>query len=668
LAYNPEILQRSAAVARGLAIDAISECSSGHLGLPLGAADLGASLFGECLSFNPQEPRWINRDRFILSAGHGSMFLYAWLHLAGYKVSLNDIKSFRKLGSITPGHPEFKETPGVEATTGPLGQGVANAVGMAVSARMAAARYNKPDHDILDYRVIVLAGDGCMQEGVTLEATELAGHLALSNLILIWDANDVTLDAMAIATQSRDTKARYEACGWEVHDIDGHDIQSVIDTYKKARIAESAKPQLIISNTEICRGIPELAGTPKGHGEGGIKFAKTARAGLGLPEDRFYVDPDVTDYFADRANAHKKNYAEWSKLYHAWEEKFPELAAEIACGNSNSETDLLNQVPHFDNKVDIATRKAGSVTLQAIAATDPTLISLNADLYGSNLNYISGGGDFSTDNPAGRNFRVGIREHAMSAMLNGFAYDGFFNVHGATFLVFSDYMRPSMRIAGLASLPVSYYFTHDSIGVGEDGPTHQPVESISAIRLIPGMELFRPADPEETAASLCAAVACQSGPVSVAMTRQTVKTQGQVSAAIRRSGTLRGAYVIQKESADLKAIVIASGSEVGIAIEAADRLLSEGIAGVRVVSMPSMERFASQETVYQHEVLPQDCWRRVAVEAGVKDCWYRWVGTRGEIISIDRFGLSAPAPLIFDELGINADNIYQKIKKLLGQS
>jgi len=658
-----EILSKAANQARGLAIDAVHKCNSGHLGLPLGSAEVGAALFGSALVHCPEQPRWRNRDRFVLSAGHGSMFLYSWLHLSGYEVSLEDLKSFRQLHSITPGHPEFRETPGVESTTGPLGQGIANAVGMAVAGKMAAARFNTAEHTLFDYRVVCLAGDGCMQEGVALEAMEFAGHQQLDNLILIYDANDVTLDAMADKTQSLNIAARFKAIGWDVQTIDGHDIDAVVKAVKKARRAKSGKPQLIISKTVIGKGIPEVAGTAKGHGEGGAKFADGARAGLGLPADEhFYVSDDVRAYFAEQKKRLVRAANKWQRTYKAWRAANPEKAAELdTSAKAPTAEQLLAAVPVFPADVKHGgTRAAGRDVLQPVAAEMPLLIGGSADLYGSTLNYIAADKDFDASNRTGRNIRFGIREHAMASIANGIAYDGLFRPSVATFLVFADYSRPAMRLAALAKLPVVYIYTHDSIGVGEDGPTHQPVETVSALRLIPGFEVIRPGDAEEVVGAYAAALSRTEGPTLLALSRQAVPLLNEIPAETRRNGVLKGGYVAVRETAPLTHILLASGSELHLAVAAAKELG----AGVRVVSMPSMERFNSQPVEYRESVLPSSCTRRVAIEAGVTPLWHRYVGPQGKVIGIDRFGLSAPGPIIFKELGITTEALISAARSL----
>ena len=660
---NTEILTKACAEARGLAIDAIHKAASGHLGLPLGATEIGAVLFGHAMAHNPDEPRWINRDRFVLSAGHGSMFLYTWLHLSGYDLSIEELRNFRQLGSKTPGHPEFHTTPGVECTTGPLGQGIGNAVGMAMAGQMAAARFNTSEHPIFDYHVICLAGDGCMQEGVGMEAVEFAGHQGLDNLILIYDSNDVTLDAMAAKTQSENTAARFKAIGWDVQTLtDGHDLAAILKAINRAKKAKSGRPQLIIAKTIIGKGIPEVQGTSKGHGEGGAKFADAARAGLGLPADQhFFVSDDVRAYFAGHKQHLIRAYKRWGRTYEAWRTANPEKAALVDSRDATpSAAALLEKIPLFPADAKLATRAAGRDVLQPIAAELPLLISGAADLYGSTLNYIASDKDFDRTNRAGRNLRYGIREHAMAAINNGVAYDGLFRASCATFLVFADYSRPSMRLAALSHLPVVYIYTHDSIGVGEDGPTHQPVETISALRLIPGLDVIRPADPEETAGAFAAAMERTNGPTLLALTRQTVPALNDIPPHIRRAGVLKGGYVAIPETAPLTHILIASGSEVQLATAAA-KVLG---AGVRVVSMPSFERFNREPAEYRDAILPPSCRKRVAVEAGVTPLWREYVGLDGKVVGIDRFGISAPAPLVMKELGLTVEAVIAAANSL----
>ncbi len=661
---NTEILQQAATQARGLAIDAVHQAGIGHLGLPLGCAEIGAVLFGDTLNYNPADPHWLNRDRFVLSAGHGSMFLYAWLHLAGYNLPKQEIINFRQLHSITPGHPEFGETDGVECTTGPLGQGVGNAVGMAVAAKHCAALFNTPEHQIIDHKIICLAGDGCLQEGVALEATSFAGHNGLDNLIMIYDSNDVTLDAMADVTQSEHVPAKFAALEWNVMEVDGHDMPAFKETYDQAKASSNGKPTIIIVKTEIGRGIPEVAGTSKAHGEGGAKFADDARAGLGLPEEKFFVSEEVKAYFADHATQLQSQYQQWQQLYQQWQQANPDKAELLNTGlqkNWGTMEELLAVIPATGPDKAEATRASGGTILNHLADHQPLLISGSADLHGSTKNYLKSSDDFRRDNPLGRNLRFGIREHAMGAIVNGIAYYGILSASGATFLAFSDYMRGAIRLSALAALRNFLIFTHDSVGVGEDGPTHQPVEQTSALRLIPNLDVIRPADFQETAGAFAHAISRQEGPTALILTRQGLPQQDSIPAAERRSGVARGGYIARQESTELQLIILASGSELQHAMAAAEQLGS----GVRVVSLPCMAAFDRQPQEYRAQVLPPACRRRLAIEAGATGLWYKYTGLDGRVIGIDRFGLSAPGATVMQELGINADNVVAVAKELL---
>jgi transketolase len=663
MALNTEILARAATEARGLAMDAVQAASSGHLGLPLGDAEIGAVLFGHALRYFPDDPHWINRDRFVLSAGHGSMFLYSWLHLAGYAVSLEDLRNFRQLHSKTPGHPEFGETPGVESTTGPLGQGVGNAVGMAVSAKMAEARFNTPNQTIFDHKIVCLAGDGCLQEGVAAEAAAFAGHYKLDNLILIYDSNLVTLDAMAVLSQSENTALRFEAYGFDVHEVDGNNMEEFLAAFEKAKAAKSGRPQFIVAHTLIGKGIPEVAGNNKAHGEAGVKFVDAARKALGLPDEKFFVSKEVRAYFAEHRLESKKIYDAWQETFAAWKKANPGQAKLLQDGLEHRiPKDLLEQIPVFDRDAKIATRKAGNEVLQPLAKALPLLIGGSADLYGSTLNYIQSDKDFNAENHAGRNIRFGIREHGMCAILNGIAYYGLFRPSGATFLVFADYCRASIRLAALAKLPVVYIFTHDSVGVGEDGPTHEPIETVSALRLLPNLDVFRPGDPEETAGAFAGALTRIDGPTLLALSRQNLPNLSDTPVEVRRNGTLKGAYILHRESGPLEAIIIATGSEVQHAVAAAKQLGG----GIRVVSAPCLNRFERQDASYREEVLPSSCRKRVSIEAGVTEYWYKYVGLDGKPIGIDRFGLSAPGATVMKELGITSEHVVEAVKSLLG--
>ncbi|MEO8177891.1 MAG: transketolase [Deltaproteobacteria bacterium] len=678
-AFPKDTLTRAANIARGLALDAVHASQSGHLGLPLGCAEIGAVLYGHELRHCPDHPEWIDRDRFVLSAGHGSMFLYAWLHLAGYRdMSMDEIRRFRQLHSKTPGHPELSHAPGgVEATTGPLGQGVGNAVGMAVAGKMAAARFNTKEHEIFSHHVICLAGDGCMQEGVAMEALEFAGHQQLDNLILIYDSNAVTLDAMAKETQSEDTAKRMEAIGFDVQTIDGHELDALLVALVRAKRAGSGNPQLIIAKTLIGKGIAEVEGTQKAHGEGGAKFTAEARKELGLPAELYFVAPEVRAFFDQRRIEQQAEFDAYNQKLAAWKAANPALARELAVSRAYAQTlpedthqktadrqQLLDAIPPFAADSKIATRKAGQDVLQPLARVTPLLIGGSADLYGSTLNYIgdlkTGDDDFNPSHRAGRNIRFGIREHGMCAILNGIAAHGIFRPSGATFLVFADYCRASIRLAALGHLPVIYVFTHDSVGVGEDGPTHQPVETVPGLRIIPNLDVIRPADPEETAGAFVAALERTDGPTLLALSRQVVPLLNEVPVEVRREGVLLGGYIARRETAALELILLSAGSELQLALDAAKRLGP----GTRVVSLPCFTRFDRQPESYREQVLPKSCRRRVAIEASVSSTWARYVGLDGIALGIDRFGLSAPGSAVLKELGMTADALVTAAEKL----
>jgi transketolase len=659
----PDFDQLAAActIARGLAMDAVSAAASGHLGLPLGDAEIGAALYGDLLRIDPGDPAWIARDRFVLSAGHGSMFLYAWLHLSGFSLSLEEIRNFRQWGSKTPGHPEFHMTEGVEATTGPLGQGVGNAVGHAIAAKMLSARFDTEEPRLFDHTVWCLAGDGCMQEGVASEASAIAGHLHLDNLILIYDSNDVTLDAMAFKSQSEDTAKRYEAYGFEVMRIEqGNDLREVHAVLSRAKASTSGRPRFVVARTLIGKGIAEVAGTQKAHGEAGVKYVEADRAKLGLPKETFFVSDSVRTFFAARKTRLAEAHAEWQKRYEAWRGKNPVRARELDDAIARSvPADLVDRIPLFAADAKIATRKAGEAALQAVAKEVPALIGASADLYGSTFNYIADGGDFDATHRGGRNIRIGIREHGMGAVLNGIAYHGGLRPHGATFFVFADYMRPTIRLAALSHLPVIYVFTHDSIGVGEDGPTHQPVETLMGLRVVPNLDLIRPADPEETAGAWAAALERLDGPTVLALSRQAVPMLPG-DAKTKREGARRGGYVVVRESAPLDTILIGTGSEVQHAVAAARELG----AGTRVVSLPCFTRFERQTRAYQDEVLPPSCTRRVSIEAGVTFGWQKFVGPTGRSVGVDAFGASAPGNVIMEKRGITAAHLAAAARSL----
>lgn len=658
---------------RGLAIDSISACHSGHMGLPLGCAEIGASLWGKHLNYNPADPQWLNRDRFVLSAGHGSMFVYSWLHLSGYDLPLEEVKNFRRHHSKTPGHPEFPSsehnTPGVEATTGPLGAGIGNAVGMAAAAKLAAAKYNTKDHKILDHHIIALCGDGCLQEGVAFEAASYAGHDGLDNLILIYDSNDVTLDKMADFTQSEDHAMRFKAIGWNTLTIDGHDFAAIDSAISEAKASKNGKPTIIIAKTIIGKGIPEVEGTNAAHGEAGVQFQKSSREHLGLPADElWHIAPETKAFFAAKKIELAGKYKEWEGMYASWKAANPALATDLENAKAKKypkAAEVLAAIPAYDSAKNVATRQSGSDILQHVAKLIPNYVSGSADLHGSNKNYIAGGENFG--NPtikgksfSGRNFYFGIREHAMGTMLNGMAYYGLNRVSGSTFLVFADYMRAALRVAALSELPTNYILTHDSVGVGEDGPTHQPVEATSGLRIIPNLDVIRPADPEEVAGAFAASIDRADGPTALIFSRQNVRTLNEIAVADRREGTLKGGYVAKMETAPLTHILLGAGSELQWAMDAAKELG----AGVRVVSMPCMERFDRQTAEYKASVLPKSCVKRVAIEAGVTGMWHKYTGLDGAVIGTDKFGFSAPGDVVMNHFGINAANLIAVAKGL----
>ncbi len=647
------ILRQAANEARGLAIDAIEARASGHLGLPLGCAEIGAVLFSEIMQFNPRDPQWLNRDRFILSAGHGSMFLYAWLHICGYDVSIEDIKNFRIKGSKTPGHPEFGETPGVETTTGPLGQGIGNAVGMAISEKMAEARFNAPGAEIFKHKIWCLAGDGCIQEGISSEAAALAGSLKLGNLALLYDSNDVTLDADSSKSMSENTAMRFKSLGWEVTTADGHDISAVRKALRKVKNSASDKPKLVIFKTVIAKGIPEVENSAKGHGESGGKFADAARKALSLPEEKFFVSGQTREYFAKIAAKRARAYKKWKKAFDLWAAANPEKSAELdACLNrtgTESAQAILNLIPPFPEDDNSATRASSGAVMNILAKRMPFMLTGAADLFSSTKNYLKDMGDFSAENRAGRNVWYGIREHAMGAISNGIAYYGLFTPSCATFLTFAGYMLGSVRISALSRLPVQFVFTHDSVGVGFDGPTHQPVEMTSMLRLIPRLDVVRPADSEECAAAWAMAMARRDGPTALILSRQNLPAQSSIPAQTRREGTLRGAYVAKSEEGELKKIIIATGSELQLAMNVG---MKE--PNTRVVSMPCMEVFERQDKSYKDCVLPPECKNRVAIEAGVTALWYRYAD---RVVGTDDFGFSAKPQELFDAFSINEESI-----------
>lgn len=654
-------LQKIANVIRGLAADGVQKANSGHPGAPLGLADVGAVVFFDVLKHNPANSKWPNRDRFILSGGHGSMLLYSLLHLSGYQVSLDDLKNFRQLGSNTPGHPEYGDTDGVETTTGPLGQGIANAVGMAIGERMAAARFNRPGYEVVDHYTYVFAGDGDLMEGVSSEASSLAGHLKLGKLILIYDSNNITIEGSTELAFTESVKDRYRAYGWQVLEVDGHSIPELQKALAEAR-ANKDQPTMIIAHTQIAKGAPTKAGSAETHGSplGAEEIAGLKRA-LGLPEDQdFFVPADLQDLPQKMRQKGQQFEAEWNELFQNWAKEYPQLAEQWNSWLSGSLPDLSEILTMFGPETNTATRAASGQVLNAIAQKVPNLVGGSADLAPSNNSWLKGEGRVHSGDFSGRNFNFGVREHGMAAVLNGLALYGHFRVFGATFLVFSDYMRPSMRLAALMKLPVVYILTHDSVYVGEDGPTHQPIETTESLRLIPNLAVFRPADAEETAWSWVEAMKRKDGPSALVLTRQNLP----LLAKPEGWDFTKGGYVIRQEKEELAIVLVAAGSEVSLAIQAAEKVEKPGL-GVRVVSVPNRELFLSQDEAYRRKVVPEDV-PTLAVELGVPTGWYS-INPKGkvDVYGLNRFGASGPGKKVAEKLGFSADALAEYIKNIV---
>jgi transketolase len=655
--YAIERHEEAARTIRGLAMDSVQKANSGHPGMPMGMADVAAVLWSKYLKHDPQYIYWPDRDRFVLSAGHGSMLLYSLLHLAGYEsMPLEELQQFRQWGSTTPGHPESHLTPGVETTTGPLGQGLSNAVGMALAESWLAEQYNRPELAIVDHRTYVIASDGDLMEGVSHEACSLAGHLGLHKLLVYYDDNQISIDGSTDLTFSEDVLARFEAYGWFTQRVDGHDPQAIIEATEAAK-AQSERPSIIACRTIIGYGSPNRAGTAKAHGEPlGEEEVRLTKERLGLPVDKtFYVPADVPAFFARDGAAH----ASWQRLWEAYKVAYPQLAADFEGAWQGKLPEKWDDIlPHFETGKSAATRASSGEALNAVAAHIPYLIGGSADLTGSNKTALSGTTDIERDDFSGRYIRFGVREFGMAGILNGLALHGGIRPFGGTFLVFSDYMRPAVRLAALMGLPVIYVWSHDSIGVGEDGPTHQPVEQLMSLRLIPGLTVIRPGDGTETAYAWQAALQNQDGPTGVVVSRQAVP-----NLAGSGEGALRGGYVI-RDADDAQAILMASGTELAIAMEAQEMLAEKGI-GARVVSMPSWELFDQQTAEYQESVLPANLKARVSIEAGVTMGWERYVGDEGIAIGVDRFGASAPYKVIYREYGLTAEAMVAAAESLL---
>ncbi len=649
---------------RGLSVDGVAAANSGHPGMPLGMADVCAVLWSEHMNFNPKNPKWLNRDRFILSAGHGSMLIYSLLHLYGYDLSMDDLKAFRQWGSKTPGHPENFVTAGVETTTGPLGQGVANAVGFALAEASLAARYNREGSEIIDHYTYVVAGDGCLQEGISHEACSFAGHNKLGKLIMLYDSNNITIDGPTHISFTEDTRKRFEAYGWQVLEIDGHDYDQINAAIAEAK-KEKSKPSIIICKTIIGFGSPNRAGTSKAHGEPfPAEEIELMKEKLGLPKDKsFFVPDEISDLRAKTQEKGENLENKWNELWENYKNKNQEAAKELDDSIKGEVSKEALDIPLFGSEKAIATRSASGTVLNHIAKYIPQLMGGSADLTPSNNTLPAGEESFSPENPKGRYIRYGVREHGMAAIMNGMALHGGVLPYSGTFFVFSDYMRPAMRMSALMEQQVVYVLTHDSIGLGEDGPTHQPEAHLWAYRTIPNMTVIRPMDANETAEAWKSALKNKKGPTCLVLTRQGLPVYDRAGLGWAKSEEAqKGGYVLCEDK-DFEAIIIATGSEVELAVEAKAKLNEQGIK-VRIVSMPSTNIFDEQPQEYKESVLPKNILKRVAVEAGVTLGWYKYVGLEGRVIGLDRFGASAPYKTLYKEFGITTDAIVEAVNSL----
>jgi transketolase len=664
---SSDLQSRAINTLRFLSADAVQKANSGHPGLPMGAAAMAYTIWTRHLKHNPQNTRWANRDRFILSGGHGSMLLYSLLHLTGYDLPLGELKQFRQWGSLTPGHPEYGLTPGVETTTGPLGQGFANGVGMAIAEAHLAAIFNQPGHKIIDHWVYAIVTDGDLMEGISSEAASLAGHLKLGKLIYLYDDNQISIDGSTDIAFTEDRAARFEAYEWQVLRVeDGNDVDSIDAAIQQAK--KDPRPSLIDCKTIIGFGLPTRQGTSKAHGEPpGDQELDGAKKNLGWPlEPRFYVPEDVLEHFRDAVPIGGKLEADWYGKYLAYKKEYPDLALELARRLSGRlPAGWESTLPEFPaDAKGMATRIASGKVINAIAGTLPELIGGSADLAPSTKTWIDGSPAFQADHPEGRNFHFGVREHAMGAIVNGMAYHGGVIPYGSTFLVFSDYMRGAIRIAALSRLHSIWVFTHDSIGVGEDGPTHQPVEHVTSLRLIPNQVTLRPADANEVVQAWKIAIERRNGSTVLALSRHGVPVLDRSKYASAK-GVQKGAYVLADVGeSDPDLILMASGTEVSLIVAAGEQLAAEGVS-VRLVSFPSWELFEAQGEEYINEVLPPSIQARLSIEAGVSFGWERWVGNKGAIIGVDRFGASAPQKMVYEKFGLTVENVVKTAKSLL---
>ncbi|HIE52879.1 MAG TPA: transketolase [Armatimonadetes bacterium] len=653
---------------RFLAVDAVQKANSGHPGMPMGAATMVYVLWTRFLKHNPLNPTWPDRDRFVLSAGHGSMLLYSLLYLTGYDLPEEEIRNFRQWESRTPGHPEYDPELGVETTTGPLGQGFGNAVGMAIAEAFLAAYFNRPGHSIVNHYTYVIASDGDLMEGVSAEAASLAGHLRLGKLICLYDSNDITIEGSTQLAFTEDVGRRFEAYGWQVSRVpEGNDPEAIAQALKAAQ-AETQRPSLIIVRTHLAYGSPGKQDDASAHGAPlGEEEVRRTKQNLGWPlEPPFYVPPEVLAYMRQARERGAAWEAEWRERFASYAAAYPHLAADWErMMNRELPEGWTAHLPSFTPaQGPMATRDASGRVLNALAPHVPYLLGGSADLAPSNKTYLEDCGDFAAENYGGRNFHFGIREHAMGAILNGLTLHRGLIAFAGTFLVFSDYMRPSIRMAAMMKIPVIYVFTHDSIGVGEDGPTHQPIEQLAALRAIPHLTVIRPADANETVMAWRVALENRDGPVALILSRQKLPILDRTHLAPAEE-LARGAYILaEAKGGKPEIILIATGSEVHLALEAASQLTKEGWA-VRVVNMPSWELFAAQPRAYREQVLPPEVPLRLAIEAGVPLGWERYVGDRGEVLGIERFGASAPGSVVMEKFGFSAENVVARVKDLL---
>ena len=665
--YGGDLDQLCINTIRTLSMDAVQKANSGHPGTPMALAPLAYVIWTRHLRHNPRDPRWIDRDRFVLSAGHASMLLYSLLYLTGYGLELDDLKNFRQWESRTPGHPEYGLTPGVETTTGPLGQGFANGVGMAMAEAHLAALFNTPEHKPIDHHVYAICSDGDLMEGVASEAGSVAGHLQLGKLIYFWDDNNITIEGSTDLAFTEDVLARFAGYGWHTDRIeDVNDLEEVDAAIRRAKA--DPRPSMIGVRTVIGYGSPNRAGTEKAHGEAlGEEEVKLSKQQLGWPTtDTFWVPDQALRHMRAAGEKGQAMQDEWTQRFDAFAAAEPELARKLKDALERRLPDGWDaEIPTWskDDKP-IATRAASGKAINAIARHVPWLMGGSADLAGSNLTHIDGGGDFEPQSYDGRNLHFGVREHAMGSLMNGMTLHGGVRVFGGTFLIFSDYMKPPVRLAALMEQPTIFVYTHDSVGLGEDGPTHQPIEQLASLRGVPGLVDLRPGDANETAEAWRFTMEYGEGPVFMALTRQALPNLDR-SVLAPASGLRKGAYVLADADGDLQAILIATGSEVSLALEARELLQAEGI-GTRVVSMPSWTLFSRQAREYRDEVLPPEVTARVAVEAASPLGWAQWVGTAGRVVGISHFGASAPAKEIFKQLGFSADNVAAKAKETLG--